>query len=136
MKVKTDLVVTAYRLINSAKLSKMEDADKFSIIKIAKEFKKTANDFEDYLKDAQEKLRPDGFDAIARKVQSKELLTEAETATLNKYNQDVTNCVNDELEKIADLDFEPLSKDALGRFVASNDFTINDILIISDAIGG
>lgn len=135
VKKKTDNVVAAYRLINTAKISKMEDTEKFALIKVMKHLKKVATDFEDFFKDAQERLKPEGFDKIAAKYQAKEELTADETAALNKYNKDVADCVQSELEKEVELDFEPLSEEALGRFIASNDFTVSDILVISDVIG-
>lgn len=135
IKKKTDNVVAAFRLINTAKISKMEDTEKFDFIKTVKHLKKVGTDFDDFLKDAQERLKPENFDKIAAKYQSKEELTADEMATLNKYNKDVADCVQGELDKEVELDFEPLSEEALGRFIASNDFTVADIITISDVIG-
>lgn len=135
IKKKTDNVVAAFRLINTAKISKMEDSEKFALIKAVKHLKKVGTDFEDFLKDAQERLKPENFDKIAAKYQSKEELTADEMATLNKYNKDVADCVQGELDKEVELDFEPLSEEALGRFIASNDFTVAEIMNISDVIG-
>lgn len=135
IKKKTDNVVAAFRLINTAKISKMEDSEKFALIKAVKHLKKVGTDFEDFLKDAQERLKPENFDKIAAKYQSKEELTADEMATLNKYNKDVADCVQGELDKEVELDFEPLPEEALGRFIASNDFTVAEIMNISDVIG-
>lgn len=128
-------IVTAYRIVNNAKLGKMEDAEKFALIKAVRQLKKVDTDFQDLLKDAQEKLKPEGFDALAAKLQNKEGLTAEETAALNKYNKDVADCVNDELGKEIELDFTPLSEEALGRLLASNDFAVNEILTVEDIIG-
>lgn len=131
----TDQIVSAYNLINNAKLSKMDDSEKFALIKIVRQLKKTSVDFEDFLNDAQEKLKPENFDAIAAKMKLKEKLTTEESATVSKFNNDVSDCLKDELEKEVELTFEPLSEEALGRFIASNDFSVNEILAISDVIG-
>lgn len=136
VKKTTDQVVTAYRLINSARLSKMEDAEKFALIKAARRLKGVSNDFEELLKDAQEKLKPDGFDGIIRKVQAKEELTGVESEKLRKYNTDVQACVQGELEKEVELDFAPLTEEAIGRLIASNDFSVSEILAVEDVIGG
>lgn len=133
-KQKTESIVAAYRLICEAKLNKMEDSDKFLLIRIARKLKKTATDFNDFLQDAQKKLKPDGFDAITFKIQNKEELTYEENNKVVKYNQDVSECVKDELEKEVELDFEPLSEEAFARFVSSNDFSVSDILVINDII--
>lgn len=135
VKKTTEQIVAAFRLINTAKISKMEDTEKFALIKAVKHLKKVGTDFDDFLKDAQERLKPEDFDKIAAKYQSKDELTADETAALNKYNKDVNECVQGELDKEVELDFEPLSEEALGRFIASNDFTVAEIMTISDVIG-
>lgn len=132
---KTDSIVAAFRIINTAKISKMEDAEKFSFIKAVRQLKKVSTEFDEFLKDAQERLKPDGFDAIAAKYQNKEELTAEENAVLGKYNADVSECVKEELEKEVELTFAPFSEDVIGRFVASNDFSVNEVLTVSDVIG-
>lgn len=128
-------IVTVYRLINSAKVGKMEDAEKISLIKAIRHLKKVGVDFDDFLKDAQERLKVEGFDAIVSKVQEKKGLTPEETATLNKYNKNVENCIKEETEKEVELDFEPLSDEAINRLVASNDFSVGEIMSIFDMLG-
>lgn len=132
----TNQIVTAFRLINPAKLTKMENTERFALILAIRQLKKVNADFEDFLKDAQERLKPEDFDKIVSKVQAREELTPEESAIINKYNRDVEDCVKDELDKEVELTFEPLSEDALGRFIASNDFSVNEILAIEDVIGG
>lgn len=133
--VKVNDAVTAYRLINPAKLTKMETEERFAVILATRQLKKVATDFDELVKDAQEKLKPEGFDAIVEKVQGKKELTSSEQETLNKYNKDVTDCVQTELDKEVEFDFNPLSEDALGRFVESNDFSVSEIMLIGDVIG-
>lgn len=131
----TDQIVTAFRLINNAKLSKMQDEEKFAVIKVMRQLKKVNTDFEDFIKDAQEKLRPEGFAEIASKMQSNRPLTDEETTKVNKYNKDVSDCISPELAKEHELTFDPIDEDAMGRFLASNDFSIAEIMAICDIIG-
>lgn len=135
MKKKVDNIVAAYRLISNAKLGRMEDSEKFALIKAAHQLKKVGAEIDDFMRDAQDRLRPDDFDKIAIKIQSKDKLTIEEAVKANKYNQDIANCLKDELNKEMELTFEPLSEEAIGKFIASNDFSVDDILIISDVIG-
>lgn len=136
MKKTTDQIVTAYRLIAAAKLGKMEDAEKFALIKAVRQLKKVAADFDDFLKDAQERLKPEGFDAIAGKMQADKELTPEETAKHIKYQKDISECLKDEVARENELDFEPFSEESLGRLIASNDFSIHEILTISEVLGG
>lgn len=133
-KVNVDRTVTAYRMIGKAKLTKMEDPEKFAMFKVMRSMKKTASEFEEFLNDASERLRPEGFDAVAEKIQRKEELSEDENEMAGKYNKDVTACVEDELKKEIDL-CEPFSEDALDRFFASNDFTLGETVFLSEFFG-
>lgn len=136
VKKTTNDIVTAYRIINPAKLTKMETAERFALILITRQLKKVATEFDDFFKDVQEKLKPEGFDAIADKVQSKKELTPEEIAAWNKYNKDINDSLKGELDKEVELDFEPLGKEAFEKFIESNDLSVNDILAIEDVIGG
>lgn len=133
--IKVSDAVTAFRLINPAKLTKMESEERFAVILATRQLKKSATDFDELVKDAQEKLKPaEGFDKIVGKVQGRKELTPSEQETLNKYNKDVSDCVQTELDKEVELDFKPLSEDAFGRFVESNDFSVSEIMLISDVL--
>lgn len=128
-------IVTAFRLINPAKLTKMETAERFALILAIRQLKKVANDFDDFFKDVQEKMKPEGFDAITEKMQARKELTAEESAVWNKYQKDINESLKDEFEKEIELDFEPLGKDAMEHFIDSNDFSVSDILAIEDVIG-
>ena len=53
----TNTVLSVYKLLNDSKLTKMEDKDKFIVIKAVRKLKPIAADFDDFQKDAQEKLK-------------------------------------------------------------------------------
>ena len=133
--IKTNDIVTAFRLINPAKLTKMETQERFAVILATRQLKKVSTDFDELVKDAQEKLKPEGFDKIVEKVQGKKELTAQEQASLDKYNKDVTDCVQTELDKEVEFDFAPLEKDAMERFIDSNDFAVSDVMLIMDVLG-
>ena len=133
--VKVNDAVTAFRLINPAKLTKMETAERFALILATRQLKKVATDFDELVKDTQEKMKPEGFDAIVEKVQGRKELTAPEQDALNRYNRDVTECVQTELDKEVQLDFTPLGKEAVERFIDSNDFAVSDVMLVMDVIG-
>lgn len=134
LKKTTNDIVTAFRLINDAKLTKMEPSERFALISITRQLKKVAVDFDDFFKDVREKMKPEGIDAIAEKIQRRVELTPEEAAIWNKYNNDINNSLKGEFEKEIELDFEPLGKESFERFIESNDFNVSDILVISDVI--
>lgn len=132
---KTIRIVDAYRKITPAKLTKMESAERSAILLAIRQLKKVATEYDDFLKDAQEKLKPDGFDAIVGKIQKNEGLTVEEASAFNKYSKELDECMKPVADKEVELDFEPLSDAAMAHFIESNDFSVNDIFAIEDVIG-
>ena len=143
-KIATEKVLNVYNLINEAKISKMDDADKFKMIKIARALKPVATSFEDFKKDAGEKLKGENHDKMVEKAQQwqaegeKTTLTEAERIEINKYFNDYNNkiveCLKEEAAKENELDFEPLGEEAFGKRVASNDWTLGQITAIEEVV--
>ena len=65
--MQTKQVIEAYALINKSKLTKMEDADKFTVIKAIRALKPIYTAYEEYIKDAQEKLKGENHDEMVKK---------------------------------------------------------------------
>ena len=137
-------VVSAYGSLNSAKLSKMEDNAKFKVIKALRQIKKVNSEYEDFLKDAQEKLKGDDFESMKEKVQKwqeegeKSNLPMSERIAINKffteYNNSVSKCMKEEEEKEVDLDYEKLTEDEFKAFVSSNDFDVQTMVLMQDIL--
>lgn len=136
--MKTINIVSAYRTINVAKLSKMEDADKYKVIKAIREMKPIAEQFDSFVSDARERLKPEDFDAMQKQaVKWQEegentTLTMEERVRLNRYfedyNKKVEECVREESEKEHELKFCRLSEDAFCKFLGSNDWDVKTIV--------
>lgn len=135
-KVTTEKAVITFRILNNAKFGKMKDGDKFNAVKIMKELKPVATSYDDFLKDAAEKLKPEGSEEIQGKIQSGEKLSSDEQKEWDKYNQNVAKCVQDELAKELELDFVALSEEGFKGLLASNDFTMGEVLALDEVIGG
>ena len=131
-------MVFAFRLLNGAKLSKMDDADKFKVIKATRAFRTTAKEFDDFLKDAQEKLKPENFEEMQESAKNMKDLSEEDKARLNAffsdYQKKIELCIEEETKKEVETVFEKLSEDAFAKLVSSNDFTVNDIMVLQDAL--
>lgn len=142
--MKTKQVVEVYNTLNSAKLSKMEDKDKFLVIKAMRQLKPISTAYEEFVKDAQEKLKGDDFEDIQKKAQkwqeegentSLSLEERREINTyLNGYNNKVVECLKEEAEKDNELNYEKISEDAFGKLVSSNDFDVKTIMNLQDAL--
>lgn len=148
--MKTIEITNIYAVLNEAKLTKMEDADKFKVIKALRVIKPVAKGYEDFVEEAKNKLKADDHDKMTEKAQAwnkdnqgKKVgeLTQEQIDELNtintyfaKYNKRVETCLKEEAEKEVELTFDKLSDEAFGKLVASNDWTCGQILSLSDFI--
>lgn len=134
MNTTTEKAVLAFRLLNNAKLSKMEDDDKYLVIKAMRELKPIAIQYDDFIKDAAEKLKPEGIEPIQQKLQKNEQLTDNEQQVWVKYNNNISHCLNDELKKEIQLNFKPLREEAIKGLMASNDFSVAEIMLLEEVL--
>ena len=118
--VKTGTAVMAVRILANAKIDKMEDNEKFQLIRALRPLKKAAADYDALLEEATTRLRPSDYDALLAKEQAGEKYTPEEEARVRKFNADVAGCMRTEEERDVELDFEPLDEEALVRFGSSN----------------
>ena len=140
----TNTVLSVYKLLNDSKLTKMEDKDKFIVIKAVRKLKPIAADFEDFKKDVQEKLKGENFEEMQKKALQwneegdKTTLTEDERKEVNmffyEFNKNMKECLKEETEKKHELEYEKLSEDAFGKFISSNDFKVDDIIKIQEVM--
>lgn len=135
--MKTIDVVNAFSALNGAKLAKMEDKEKFTLIKAMKALKPIKNEYEDFVKDAREKLKGDNHEDMLKRVEEWRTkhndtkpadFTAAELKELNEintyfndYNKKVEECVKEEADKEVSPEYVRLSEDAFGRLLTSND---------------
>ena len=144
--VKADTAIAAYRLLTTPKtqerdgmkLSGLDTKDIFTVLRAANALKPVAVAFEDFQKDAQERLKPEGWDG---KVERFAEATEDEKAEINKaameYNDRVNECVATELEKEKELDaYERLSEEAFGKRVKDNGhlLDVRSILLLQEVL--
>lgn len=146
--IKTEDALKAYNIISQAKYSKMDDADKVRAWKIARALKPVATRFDEDSRDAADKLKPtDDFTERLGKAQEYERLTKEGQPTIDimttadyhafvkefqKYNQLVADAVKEFGAKEVELDFEPLTDDAFGKLMASNEWTMEQATALGE----
>lgn len=139
--VKTQDAVTVYNVLKGLKIAKLAKADQFAVLRAARALKPIAAGFEDFAKDAQERLKPEGFDAVVEKSQRFAMLGEEEksavNAAFNAYQKDVDECVRPELESVKEVDsFEVLSEEALSGIASANEqLDVQTLMLIEDVCG-
>lgn len=131
VKTTVENAVIVHRILLKAKFAKMKDGDQFNILRIRRQIKKVAEDYDDFLKDVREKLQPEGYNLL----QTKENPTPEERTTILEVERKVNSCMEPELKKEIELDFTPVSEECMKGFIESNDFTIGEIGEVFDLIG-
>lgn len=142
--MKTKQIVEVYNTLNGARLSKMDDKDKFLVIKAMRQLKPIATSYGEFVQDAQERLKGDGFEDIQKKARQWQEEGESTTLSLeerrdinvylNDYGRKVEECVAEEAGKENELDYVRLAEEAFGKLVASNDFDVKTIMLLQDAL--
>ena len=153
-KMKTEDVLKAYQVISTAKYSKLDDADKIKVWKIARSLKPVAEKFREDSEDAQQKMKPnDDFDVQLMKAQEYEREIRKPDCDASKlpmgaaqyqefvdefkaYQKLVNDTIKDFAEKEVEVSFDPISEDAFGKLMASNDWTLEQVATLGEIICG
>ena len=152
MKMKTSVVLDAFNVLNTAKYTKLDDADKIKVWKIARAMKPIATQFESDNKDAAEKMKPEGFDEKIQNAQEYERVMKDSNADasglkmgaaeynafireLQDYNKLVGEAVKDYADKEVKIEFDTISEEVFGKLMASNEWDISQTMKIEIIVG-
>ena len=135
MKVKE--IVTAYKVLGDAKVTKLEESEVIKVVKIRKSMRSIAEDYEQFLKDVQEKFKPENWDEIQSKIQQWQqegentTLSEEERIEINKilveYTRKIDAALKEELEKEISIDIEKLKEDSLTKLLIENGWELKKL---------
>lgn len=150
--MKTEKAVAAYNILSTAKYGKLEDADKIKVWKIARAMKPIATKFDEDMHDASEKLKPtEDFGDRLMKAQQYEAAIrkpdcDAQTLPMGAaeygqfidefkaYQKLVADAMKEFSEAEVEVNFEPLTEEAFGQLMASNEWTVDQALALGDII--
>lgn len=132
-------ITRAYNILATARLTKLNDNDKFLMVRNITYMKPIAKEFEDFMQQTRESLKADNHDEIVEKANRWNAtnkgrnindLTDEERKELfeiNKYFADYSNkvekCILEEGKKESSIIPLKLSDDAVTKLIASNDWT-------------
>ena len=147
---KTVNVLAAYRLLGSAKYGKLADDDKIKVLKICIALKPIATKYDEDSKDVAEKLKPsEDYDDRLAEAQEYERVSRDKDAdasqlkmgaaefnefikTMNHYQDLIGKALKDEMEKDVEVEFEPITEDALLKLMNSNEWTMAEVMAVSE----
>ena len=137
MKASIKNIVSAYKVLGEAKVTKLEEGEVVKVVKARKAMRPIADDFDAFLKDCQEKFKPENWDEVQEKVAQwqKEgentTLTEAERVELNKaiigYQQKVDGAVKDELARVVEISVESLKEESATKMLVENGWELKKL---------
>ena len=151
-KVKTEMLLAVFNVLNTAKYGKLDDQDKIKVWKIARMMKPIATKFEEETKDAAEKMKPgEEFDEQLQKAQQYEVEIrkpdcnaeklpmgaaeyQAFITEFKKYQKLVNDAVKEFADKEVEIEFEPVSEEVFGKLMSSNDWTVDQTTTLGDFI--
>lgn len=136
--LKTEDILNTYELLKNVDYQKLEDSDKVKVWKAVRQLKPVADQYEDAQQDAVKNLVPEDFTDNLRKAQAyeqqkaagaKELpMTEKDykafIVEFQKYNKLLTDALQEQKDKEHEIEYEPLTEDALGLLVVSNNWSL------------
>ena len=141
MEVSVKDIRDVYVLLNGAKLTKMGAKAQVKLVKIVRRMKGVVAPYEEYVKDAAEKLKGDNhaeMEALFNEWKEKGTLDKDNQDKMKAYwkefNQKLDESLQDEFEKQHEVEFEKLTEDEFEQLIASNEFTVNQIIAIEDLI--
>ena len=129
--------VNLYKTLGDAKVSALSESDITIIVKTRKNLRAIAEDYEAFLKDCQDKFKPEDWDSIQEKLSKWQQegentsLTIEERIEINKividYQNKISSAVKEELEKDIDITVEKLSDEAAVKLLKHNDWSSNKL---------
>lgn len=124
-------IVICYKTLGEAKVTKLSDADVVKIVKARKMMRSIVEDFEAFLKDCQEKFKPEDFDDIQEKVQKWAELSDEEKIDCNKtlltYQKKIDKALQEEQEKEIELALEKLEEGAGSKLLSENGWEVRKL---------
>lgn len=122
-------IVSAYKALGEAKVNSLEESEILKIVKARKAMRTIAEEYDAFLKDVQEKFKPENFEELQSKVQKWAELTDEEKVEINKllkaYETSINNAIIAELEKEVDITVEKLNEDSITKLLKNNEWSTN-----------
>lgn len=137
MKASIKNIVSAYKVLGEAKVTKLEEGEVIKVVKARKAMRPIADDFDAFLKDCQEKFKPENWDEVQEKVTQwqKEgdntTLAKDERVELNKaiigYQQKVDGALKDEFAREVEISVEPLKEESATKMLVENGWELKKL---------
>lgn len=124
-------LVACYKALGEAKVTKLEEGEVVKVVKARKAMRPFAEEYDAFLKDCQEKFKPENFEDIQSKVQKWNELSDEEKVETNKalaeYQTKINEAVKAELEKEVEVSVEKLSENSATKILLENGWELKKL---------
>lgn len=131
MKKTIGIVIAVYKILTDAHISALDMDDKLCVIKAAHELKKYVSDYEDFVRESTARLMTDNIQKTLHKIQHNEPVSDDERALFNNYQKEISACLDGYLRGEVEIQ-STLNDEIVHAIIATNDFTVGQIMLISD----
>jgi hypothetical protein len=139
-------VCDAFAVLNRTRLAGLKkNDDKVAVLKVVRELRPVAQRYEADIKDAREKLKPDGYDERLEKAVAYEASrmaskqTDKDTGEYEQfraenmqYQRAVADAMAEEDTAEVELEFDPLTAALLEELMTLNDWTVEQYFMTED----
>ena len=143
MKVSVKKIVSAYNTLGESTVYTLEDSEIIKVVKARKVLRPIHDEYDSYMKDCQEKFKPENWDKIQEDLQKwqqegdKTTLSEEDKSAINKalneYNQKLEKAAEEELKKEVEINIEKFAEGTDVKLLKENKWKtkqLNDIDIL------
>ena len=95
MKIKTGELIELLALLGAAQMSKLESKEKTAVVKAVVAMREEGRRWDAFIKEAQEKCRPEDYEELAGKMQTVDSLPEAERGEVKRRWADYEKAVDE-----------------------------------------
>lgn len=139
MKASIQKIVSAQKRLDTAKVTKLEEADAIKLLKNRKAMRPYATEYEEFEKDCREKFKVDGLEdadkvrlEVFNKVKDNKSYqpTQDEVEAINKvadYFNKVNKALSEELGREVEITFEKLSDNADVKLMQENGWSYAEL---------
>ena len=124
-------LVDCYKALGEAKVTKLEESEVIKVVKTRKAMRPFAEEYDAFLKDVQEKFKPENFDEIQSNVQKWKDLSDEEKIATNKalaeYQKKVNDAVEAELNKVVEVSVEKLNENSATKILLENGWELKKL---------
>ncbi|MCM1072168.1 MAG: hypothetical protein NC391_11120 [Alistipes timonensis] len=139
MKIRTFEALALLPVLAGAKMSKLESAEKTAVVRAVVALRSESKRWEEFVREAQERCRPEGYAELAEKYRAKDTLEAAERAETERrwaeYSEAVDEVVRPEYEAERDVPGIGLGAETIGRLADSNpEWTAGTVAALAETL--